>query len=380
MRFLHAAIVLVGLLGLDACSDGGTACRGGNAVSPAATSAGGGGAAAMPIGTGASGAGAIANGASGGSEGASAAGAGAQGDVAGASAEPGNAGSAGAGTAAIGGSAGVDGSAGTSAAGAGGESGAAAAGSSVAGGDVAAAGSASDEDWWHPVAGMSWQWQIGGGRIDPSLPVDVFDIDWEQSASVVDELHQAGKKVICYVSVGSWEQWRPDAADFPASVLGNDYPGWPGERFVDIRAQALRDVMAKRFDACKAKGFDAVEPDNMDVFGNNSGFALTRADGIDYAMWLAGECHSRSLAVVQKNASEITANIESVYDGALTEDCYADRNWCSEMQPYVDADKPVFACEYDPSIFDAACGWGAPRGYSFILKDLDLTAPVTFCP
>ena len=72
---------------------------------------------------------------------------------------------------------------------------------------------------------------------------------------------------------------RTVTKDFPAAVLGNDYPGWPGEKFVDIRAKAVRDIMAKRFDVCKQKGFDGVEPDNMDVYGNRSGFPLTEQDG-----------------------------------------------------------------------------------------------------
>jgi hypothetical protein len=50
------------------------------------------------------------------------------------------------------------------------------------------------------------------------------------------------------------------------------------------------------------------------------------------------------------------------------------------MQPYIDANKPVFACEYDSSVFSAACSWGKPREYSFILKDEEIVAPVTFCP
>ena len=247
------------------------------------------------------------------------------------------------------------------------------------GGATSTGGSTSTASWWKPVAGLSWQWQIGGGTINPSLAVDVFDIDWEEAASVVTQLHQAGKKVICYVSVGSWEDWRSDAASFPAAVLGNDYPGWPGEKFVDIRAQALRDIMAKRLDVCKSKGFDALEPDNMDVFSDNSGFPLTQTDGVNYAKWLATECHARGMAIVQKNASEITASIQSVYDGALTEDCYND-GWCADMQAYIDANKPVFACEYTSSIFGVACTWGKPKKYSFILKSLDLGAPVTFCP
>jgi hypothetical protein len=233
--------------------------------------------------------------------------------------------------------------------------------------------------WWKPTAGTTWQWQIGGGTIDPNLAVQVFDIDWEQSASIVQSLHAAGKKVICYVSVGSWEDWRPDAASFPAAVLGNNYPGWPGERFVDIRAQALRDVMAARFDVCKSKGFDAVEPDNMDVFENSSGFPLTQADGVNYALWLSTQMHQRCMGIVQKNASGITASIQASYDGALTEDCYAG-GWCSDMQPYINANKPVFVCEYDSSVFSAACSWGKPRSYSPILKELDLGAWIQFCP
>jgi hypothetical protein len=251
-------------------------------------------------------------------------------------------------------------------------------GSADGGGTTVPDGSIPAGSWWKPTAGLTWQWQIGGGTIDPSLAVAVFDIDWEQEASVVGQLHQAGKKVICYVSVGSWEDWRPDASTFPAAVLGKDYPGWPGEKFVDIRAQALRDIMAKRLDVCKTKGFDAVEPDNMDVFSSNSGFPLTQADGVDFAKWLATECHARGMGIVQKNASEITSSIQSVYDGALTEDCYND-DWCADMQPYIDANKPVFACEYTSSIFSAACTWGKPKKYSFILKSLDLDAPVTFC-
>jgi len=192
-------------------------------------------------------------------------------------------------------------------------------------------------------------------------------------------LHSAGKKVICYVSVGSWEDWRPDAASFPAAVLGKDYPGWAGEKFVDIRADALRTLMAKRFDVCQQKGFDALEPDNMDVYEASSGFPLTHADGVNYALWLAGQSHQRRMAIVQKNASSIVADIHASYDGALTEDCYSG-NWCADMQAYLDANQPVFACEYTTSVFGAACTWGQARQYSFILKNQDLDATVQFCP
>jgi Glycoside-hydrolase family GH114 len=242
-------------------------------------------------------------------------------------------------------------------------------------------GTTNGTEYWKPSAGSSWQWQLTG-PIDETVNVSVFDIDgFDNDASTVKALHSRGRKVICYLSVGSFEDWRPDAKSFPAAVLGKEYPGWPGERFVDIRAKALRDIMAARFDLCKQKGFDGIEPDNMDVYSADSGFPLTEKDGIDYANWLANEAHSRGLNIGQKNASEIATQLEPGFDWALTEDCY-DQHWCADVSVYVDHDKPVFMSEYtDTGVdFGAACAWATPRKYSPILKGRDLDAPVQFCP
>jgi endo-alpha-1,4-polygalactosaminidase (GH114 family) len=235
--------------------------------------------------------------------------------------------------------------------------------------------------YWKPQAGLTWQWQLSEG-VDTPLEVDVYDIDWEADKATVDKLHTADIKVICYVSVGSWEDFRPDANDFPDNAIGNDYDGWPGEKYVDIRSQSLRAVMSTRFDTCKTKGFDAIEPDNMDVFelGSDSGFPLTHQDGIDYAHWLATAAHSRGMSIGQKNAASITADIAATYDWALTESCYSDGNWCGDVKAYAAANKPVFMCEYEAQSFAAACSAWKPKTFSPILKDLDLGAPITFCP
>jgi len=252
------------------------------------------------------------------------------------------------------------------------------------GGTVTAAGNggvAGGGGFWKPNAGTSWQWQLTG-TIDKTVNVNVYDIDgFDNDASVVNALHAQGRKVICYLSVGSYEDWRPDAKSFPAAVLGNEYPGWPGERFVDIRAKALREIMAARLDLCRQKGFDGIEPDNMDVYAANSGFPLTEKDGIDYANWLAGEAHARGLNIGQKNASEIAKKLQPTFDWVLTEDCY-DQGWCADVSVYIDNDKPVFMSEYtDTGVdFDAACSWGKPKKYSPILKARDLDAAVQFCP
>lgn len=270
-----------------------------------------------------------------------------------------------------------------------GTAGASSAGASSAGASAGAAGNdaggsagAASSDYFRPDAGPHrWQWQLST-ELEAPLDVAVYDIDWEAPESDVQRLKEQGTFVICYVSVGSWEDFRPDAGDFPEAVIGNDYDGWPGEKYVDIRSEALRAIMLERFDVCRDKGFDAIEPDNMDVFelGDESGFPLTRADGIAYARFLADAAHARGLGIGQKNAASITEDIVNDYEWALTESCYSDGAWCDDVGAYVLADKPVFMCEYEASSFEDACGYATGRGYSAILKNLDLDAEVTFCP
>ncbi|MDY7099936.1 MAG: endo alpha-1,4 polygalactosaminidase [Actinomycetota bacterium] len=69
---------------------------------------------------------------------------------------------------------------------------------------------------WTPAPGTSWQWQVSG-TIDTSFDVDVYDIDHEVSASVVDELHADGRRVICYLSAGTAEDYR---------LFGSERGGW----------------------------------------------------------------------------------------------------------------------------------------------------------
>jgi hypothetical protein len=233
--------------------------------------------------------------------------------------------------------------------------------------------------------GTSWQWQLTG-KLDSSFAVQVYDIDlYDNDAAAVSALHAKGAQVICYVSVGSYEDWRPDAADFPPEVLGKDYPDWPGEKFLDIRAlDKLGPIMKKRLDSCAAKGFDGVEPDNMDVFEGGSsgtGFPLTEQDGLAYAQWLTTEAHARGLSIGQKNTSELASKLASSMDWALTEDCF-DGNWCSTMQPYIDQGKAVLMAEYtDTGVnFDDACSWAKAHQFSAILKGRDLGGMVQFCP
>jgi hypothetical protein len=239
-----------------------------------------------------------------------------------------------------------------------------------------------ETDWWHPKAGLTWQWQIGDLDIDTSIEADVYDIDLYVDQSIIDELHAKGRKVICYMSVGSWEDWRPDKDQFPLEVLGKDYEGWKGERWLDIRRiDLLAPIMLARLDLCKAKGFDAVEPDNMEIHTNDTGFPLTYEDQLKFALWLADESHKRGLAIGQKNASDQVADLVNIYDFAITEDYfyYGD---AESMSPYIKAGKPVLAAEYTdlPGDFNAFCEQSKQLNFSTILKKRGLDAWIQTCP
>jgi hypothetical protein len=246
-----------------------------------------------------------------------------------------------------------------------------------------AATTAPSGDVWKPKPGTRWQWDLSGEVSKLDVAADVYDIDgFETDAALVAQLHAMGKKAICYLSVGTSEPGRPDAKDFPKAALGKYWPEWE-ETYIDIRSEAVRTIMKKRLDMCKSKGFDGVEPDNMDMFEggmSDTGFPLTEADGIAYAKWLASEVHARGMSIGQKNASSITSAIESLYDWGLTEDCFAD-GWCNEMKSYPDAGKALFMCEYtDTKVdFKAACAAAKQSNFSAILKKRELDAWVQYC-
>jgi endo-alpha-1,4-polygalactosaminidase (GH114 family) len=231
-------------------------------------------------------------------------------------------------------------------------------------------------DWWQPAVNTTWQWQLDQ-PIDQSFDVDMYDIDlFDSETSVVDSLHAQDRKVVCYISVGSWEEWRPDKDQFPASVIGNDYEGWPGEKWLDIRQiDLLASVMRARLDECQAKGFDGIEPDNIDGYTNDTGFPLTYQDQFNYNIWLANEAHARGLSIGLKNDPDQVADLLPYFDWALTEDCFAE-GWCEQMLPFIEAGKPVFAAEYtDTGITTTQfCPQAKALNVSAILKNRDLDA------
>lgn len=227
--------------------------------------------------------------------------------------------------------------------------------------------------WWQPTPGTSWQWQLSGAIVT-TYPVEMYDIDlFDAPRDVIDELHAAGRVVICYFSAGSWEDWRPDAADFPAEILGNPLEGWPGERWLDIsRLDLLAPIMAARLDLAVQKGCDGVEPDNVDGYANDSGFPLTGDDQLVYNIWLAEQAHARRLSVGLKNDLGQIADLLPFFDWALNEECFS-YDECEALLLFVDAGKAVFGVEYDLEPVEF-CPQANAMNFDFLKKHWELDA------
>jgi len=199
---------------------------------------------------------------------------------------------------------------------------------------------------WQPPVGTEWQWQLDG-RLDFSVQVPVYDVDgFETTKRQVARLHGLGRRAVCYVNAGAWERWRPDRDRFPASVLGNGLDGWPGERWLDIRKiGVLRPIMRDRIARCARKGFDAIEPDNIEGYANGSGFPLTGEDQLRYNRWFAKAAHDSGLSIALKNDLGQVRKLVSSFDFAIVEECFHYRE-CGRARPFILAGKAVLEVEY----------------------------------
>ncbi|MET9322687.1 endo alpha-1,4 polygalactosaminidase [Streptomyces sp. NPDC003038] len=231
---------------------------------------------------------------------------------------------------------------------------------------------------WQPRPGTGWQWQLSG-RLDTSVDVPVYDVDgFTTTKEQVAALRKAGRRTICYLSTGAWEDFRPDADDFPKAILGRGN-GWEGERWFDIRRlDVLEPLVAKRFDMCRDKGFDAVEPDNMDAYRNPSGFPLTAEDQLRYNRLIAKLAHDRGLAVGLKNDLDQIPQLVGEFDFAVNEQC-AQYDECERLTPFIEAGKAVFHVEYELPT-ERFCARSRALKLSSLEKKYELGAWRRACP
>lgn len=256
--------------------------------------------------------------------------------------------------------------------------------------------------WWKPTDAQPLQlhWQLStdfNPATDFVAGATVYDFDGEHATSAdVAAVHAKGLIAICYIDVGVFETYRQDAGKFPGAtrftdpntgkpfvytgdpqyanqdVIGNADPGWDGSYWLDIRQLAiLEPIMQARFAMCKAKGFDAVEPDEQNGYANSSGFSLSYQDQIAYNTWIANAVHALGLSVGLKSDQAQAKDLVNLYDWNLTEECYQ-YNECDLLAPFHQAHKATWIVEYakNPNCTDAN-----PQHYNAMRRDLDLVGP-----
>ena len=240
-----------------------------------------------------------------------------------------------------------------------------------------------DADYWTPAAGRRLQIQYADYPVDMTVNADIFALDlFETPQETIDQLHAEGKKVICYLNTGAWEEYRPDAQDFPETIIGNDYEGWPGEKWLDIsRYEEFAPIMQARFDLAAEKECDGIDADNMQNYEEDTGWNLSADDQRTYNLWLSEQAHRRGMSIGLKNDADQAEQLAAYFDWSLIEDCQV-YDFCDMLLPFVEAGKPVFQVEYTDyfSTTSDFCAQAVRHGFSGFLKNRELDAWVSYCP
>ena len=229
-----------------------------------------------------------------------------------------------------------------------------------------------------PPTNGQFDYQIGGAY-PPLSSVSIVDRD--RSASPVADRYN-----ICYVNAF---QTQPDEASFWTSghstllvkrANGTNLtdPNWPGEFILDTSTAAKRSSIATIvngwIDGCKTKGFQAIEPDNLDSWTRSLN-TLTRANNVAFATLLATHAHSLGLAIAQKNTSELgsTGRTSIGFDFAIAEECQVYAECGRYTGPY---GNKVIEIEYTDtarSAFLTSCS-AQGKNISVILRDRNVVA------
>ena len=240
---------------------------------------------------------------------------------------------------------------------------------------------------WQPSASqpIHFHWMIGARTFTTADILTgqagqvVYDIDGQGATSAdVAAIHAAGAIAVCYVDVGSLEQGRPDYSSFPTAVVGPVVQGWPGENWLLVTAAnqpTILPLMQARFQSwCAAKGFDAIEPDNLDGWTNIT--QISEADNLAYDLAIGKMAHDMGLSIGLKNLmTDLDASqypqFLAQFDWALNEQCYqySECGAYTAAGSFIPAGKAVFDVEYSTS---PDCSDATAAHMNAQLTDLDL--------
>ena len=237
-----------------------------------------------------------------------------------------------------------------------------------------------------PSGKVAWDWQIGASSdsaIVVPAGVTLMDLDgFNTSAAKVADLKSRGVYTVCYIDAGSFEPGRPDSAQYPSYLKIQQDPDWPAEYFLDVTDvfkpnSVLASILVKRMQMCRAKGFDALEPDNLQNDENVSDGSISTPQQLDFNGWIADRAHENGLAVFQKNGPDKILQRDRTgkmmvekFDGILNEQCqeYAE---CGSLAEYTERGKLALNVEYRRSVALDCISFLA-SGVNALKKDLGL--------
>jgi hypothetical protein len=234
--------------------------------------------------------------------------------------------------------------------------------------------------------GTTWMWDLENSSIPTNLDAQVYVVDlFNTTSAKIQQYKSAGKKVVCYFSAGTFEDWRDDANQFPQDtyctpgencaqsvhILGDWCTSGGGcEWWLDHRKQAVRNVMTSRMQLARTKGCDAVEPDNIDGYSHDDDISctdqacwgLTAANQLDYNRWLATTAHSLCLGIALKNDVDQVPALADSFDFAINEECQK-YNECGAYKTwFTNKNKAVFNAEYRKDSSGATTNWTSCTG------------------
>ena len=247
---------------------------------------------------------------------------------------------------------------------------------------VLAAPAAATPTVYQPAQNTNWQWMLNGvlntnnatqmgtgvtawnGDTSPGDDPKLYDVDGIlNSAATVSTLHGLGDHAICYIEVGTAGNYYTAADEgIPttyytqlqtAGDLGKKLKGYP-EWFININAPSTVTIIEAMIQQqCAAKGFDAVETDLDETFGNNegaTGFTITQANEETYLESLANYMHGIGLGWIAKNLDDtgvasFVNHLQPYAQGIISEQCNQ-YSTCNLLSPFLTAGKWIGNAEY----------------------------------
>jgi Glycoside-hydrolase family GH114 len=192
---------------------------------------------------------------------------------------------------------------------------------------------------------------------------------------------------VCYVNgfqtqPGERDRWlreRHDLVLFDPSGKPVVDENWPDELILDTstadKRTQLAGIIGEAVKSCAAKGFDAVEFDNLDSY-SRSGGALTVADNMAFAGALATAAHRVGLVVGQKNSAELgmRGKREAGFGFAVAEECLRFDECGAYAKAFGDSVMDIEYTDDLPGSADSVCA-RPDRPKSTIIRDRKLVTP-----